>query len=120
MKSPILLACLFVSSSAVAADGEPELLVQLSQDRIYEGESVLYRVTLVNVENPSPPKLNGLDDFEVQSRGAQSLDSQQIKIDETGRMTRVVQYRRAYDFLLTPKPVFHYEVTGENGVSRLI
>ncbi|MBC8872341.1 MAG: BatD family protein [Planctomycetes bacterium] len=103
MKSLILFGCLLVSSSAVAADGEPELLVQLSQDRIYEGESVLYRVTLVNVENPSPPKLKGFDDFEVQSRGAQSLDSQEIRVDENGGMTRIVQYRRAYDFLLTPK-----------------
>jgi len=94
---------LFVASSAVAADAEPEVIVQLSQDRIYEGESVLYRVTVKNLRNPPQPKLDGLDDFQVQSRGAQSLDSQQITMDENGSMIRVVQYGRAYDYLLTPK-----------------
>lgn len=98
-----LLGCLFVASSAVAADAEPEVRVQLSQDRIYEGESVLYRVTVKNLRNPPQPKLDGFDDFRVQSRGAQSLDSEQITMDGRGNMTRVVQYGRAYDYLLTPK-----------------
>ena len=98
-----LLMCSVVSSSAVAADNDPQLLVQLARDRIYEGESVLYRIILRNVEDPPQPQLLGLDDFDVQSRGAQSLNRQHITMDENGNMTRVVQYGRAYDYLLTPK-----------------
>jgi hypothetical protein len=92
---------LLLLAAAAAAD-EPEVLVELERDRIYEGESVLYRVTLNHVENPSPPKLEGFEAFAIQSRGEQSLNSEQVTIIN-GRVTRVVRYGRAYDYLLTPK-----------------
>jgi hypothetical protein len=80
------------------------MIVELGRDKIYEGESVLYRVTLNHVENPSPPILEGFDEFVVQSRGEQSLDSRQVTIIN-GRRSEVVRWGRAYDFLLTPRRV---------------
>ena len=61
--------------SASAADA-PELIVELERPTIYEGESVMYRVTLNNVENPREPDLKALAaDFQVVPAGQQSLDS---------------------------------------------
>jgi hypothetical protein len=97
----ITILALALARSLCAAD-EPEVIVQLAHDRIYEGESVLYRVTLNHVEDPSPPKLEGFDDFEIQSRGEQSLDSHHVTIIN-GRRTEVTRRGRAYDFLLTPR-----------------
>ena len=44
----------------------------MDRNRIYEGESVLYRITLNNVENPRQPDLSGFDDFLVAPLGEQS------------------------------------------------
>ena len=91
-----------LTGSLWAAD-EAELVVELGREAIYEGESVRYRVTLNHVENPSPPQLEGLDtDFEVESKGEQSLNSHRITIIN-GRRSEVRRFGRAYDYLLTPR-----------------
>lgn len=92
---------LALAAPAPAAD-EPEVLVELARPRIYEGETVQYRVTLNHVQNPQAPKLEGFADFEVKSLGEQSLNSRQI-ININGRVTQIVRYGRAYDYELTPK-----------------
>jgi len=86
----------------LAAQDEPELLVELSRQRIYEGESVEYQVILNHVPSPQPPRLDGFDDFQVQALGENSLDSRQISIIN-GRMTEVVRQGRAYRYAMTPK-----------------
>ena len=58
--------CIFAFSSWCAAAEDPEVLVELARDSIYEGESVRYTVILTHVENPSAPRLEGLHDFDVQ------------------------------------------------------
>ncbi len=93
---------LTLASAARAAEREPELLVELGRERIYEGESVQYEVVLNHVENPQPPKLEGFDDFRVEFLGERSLDSQQITVIN-GRMTKIVRYGRAYRYALTPQ-----------------
>ena len=81
--------------------------VELDRQQIYEGESVLYQVTLNHVENPSRPELKGFDDFDVQSAGEQSISSISIF---NGRRTelRGVVYR----FFLTPKRAGRLEIPG--------
>ena len=109
--------CLFPSCLALAAaivagrkkmqdcpDLPPEIIVELERSRICEGESVLYRVTLNHVENPSTPILEGFDDFDVQPRGDQSLNSRKVMIIN-GRRSETIRYGRAYNFVLTPKRV---------------
>ena len=65
MISLILLSALLLAGAAPAAGAEPEVLAELARNRIYEGESVQYTVTLNRVRNPSPPDLSGLKDFKV-------------------------------------------------------
>ena len=84
-----------------AAAQEPELIVEIEKREIYEGESVLYRVTLNHVENPTAPVLDGFDDFQVTPLGEQSLDSRQITIIN-GRRTETVRRGRQYNYRLTP------------------
>ncbi len=93
---------LFGWAHPLAAQEGPEILVELSDHRVYEGKSVLYQVTLNHVENPSPPELSGLEDFRVESLGEQSLDSTRVTIIN-GQMTKVVRRGRAYRYRLTPR-----------------
>ena len=84
-----------------ASAQEPEILVEVSSEKVYEGQSVTYRVTLNHVENPSPPELTGFDDFDVTSLGQRSLDSRQVTIIN-GRVSEVVRRGRQYNYRLTP------------------
>ena len=102
MKLLISLVWLFVSSLAVAADYEPELLVQLAKDRIYEGESVSYAVIPNHVENPSTPKLDGFDDFVVEFQGQRRIDLQQTQ-NINGERRAFVLRGHVFSYLLTPK-----------------
>ncbi len=97
----LLLAWLFPCAASALAR-EPQVIVEMDRNKIYEGESVLYRVTLNHVDNPSPPELAGFDDFSVTSLGEQSLDSRQITIIN-GRRTEKIRRGRAYNYRLTPR-----------------
>jgi len=98
---------LLLAAQLPAAAQEPEILVDVTfrgrpVEQVYEGQSVVYAVTLNHVENPSPPELEGFDDFDVESLGEQSLDSTQVTIIN-GRMTQIVRRGREYRFRLTPR-----------------
>jgi len=81
---------------------DPELLVEIEKQEIYEGESVIYQVTLNHVEKPTAPTLAGFDAFEVESLGEQSLDSRQVTIIN-GRRSEVIRRGRQYRYRLTPR-----------------
>lgn len=85
-----------------AAGEKPEIIVEMDRQRIYEGESVLYRVTLNNIDNPRPPDLSGFDDYLVTPLGEQSLNSHQIIIIN-GRRSETIRRGRQYNYRLTPK-----------------
>lgn len=76
--------------------------MEVSQNQIYEGQSVLYRITVNHVNNPPRPELGSMVDFDVAPRGEQSLDSTQVFIIN-GRRTEIVRRGRQYDYLLTPR-----------------
>jgi len=98
----VLSTCLCLAGVAAhAAAQDPELIVEIEKQQLYEGESVLYRVTLNHTENPTAPELKGLDNFRVTPLGEQSLDSRQITIIN-GRQTETVRRGRQYDYRLTP------------------
>jgi hypothetical protein len=78
------------------------MTVELGQNEIYEGQSVVYRVTVENVENPKTPELGDMADFDVAFLGKRSLDSQQITIIN-GVMRQVVHRGREFHWRLTPK-----------------
>ncbi len=97
------LAILLWTGSLVAEPNEPNVEVELSQDQVYEGQSVLYRITVNNVEKPSPPELKGFDDFEVAPRGEVSLNSTQISLNFNGRRMEIQRSGRQYNYQLTPR-----------------
>ena len=81
---------------------EPQLIVEIEKHEIYEGESVLYRVTLNHVKVPTAPTIAGLEEFHVTNLGEQSLNSQQVTIIN-GRRTEIVRRGMQYNYRLTPK-----------------
>ena len=87
------------------------MTVEIERDRIYEGESVLYRVTVENIENPPEPSLEGFDDFEIATLGRQSLDRQSIVI-MGGRRTESIRRGRQFDYRLTPKRAGEFKLPG--------
>ena len=97
----IFLTVIPLPWTSVVVAQEPELIVEIEKQEIYEGESVLYRITLNHVENPSPPSLDGFDDFQVTSMGEQSMDSRQITIFN-GRRNEIIRRGRQYNYRLTP------------------
>jgi BatD DUF11 like domain len=100
-----LLSSVAVASTlliSVAAAQSPELIVEIERREIYEGESVIYRITLNHIQNPTPPILDGFDDFDVVPMGEQSLNSQQVTIIN-GRRSEVVRRGRQYNYRLTPR-----------------
>ena len=90
---------LLVSSSVWAQ--EPQVIVQVDRTEVYEGESILYRVTLNHFDMPKAPELMGFDDFQVESLGDQSLNSTSITIIN-GRRTEVVRRGQQYNYRLRP------------------
>ena len=103
----VLLQTAAVSSPCAAQD--PEIVVEVDRQLLYEGESITYRITLNHVENPSPPKLSGFDRFRVESLGEQSLNSQQITIIN-GRRSEVIRRGQQYNYRLTPKEAGQFNI----------
>lgn len=101
-RAAFFLTILLWTGSLAAAE-EPSVEVEISHEQVYEGQSVLYRVTVNNVEKPSPPELKGLDDFEVLSRGEVSLNSSQISLSFNGRRVEIKRSGRQYNYQLTPR-----------------
>jgi tetratricopeptide (TPR) repeat protein len=80
---------------------EPEIIAEIESSQVYEGESLIYRVTLNHVDNPAAPDLSGFQDFTVQSAGEVDLNSQQITIIN-GVRKEIVRRGRQFQFRLTP------------------
>jgi len=81
---------------------EPEITAKVDRTWIFEGEAVLYEVTLSHMENPPEPNLSAFIDFDVQFRGAQSIDSVSFYI-VNGRRTEIRRLGKVFRYLLTPK-----------------
>ncbi|MBN1852678.1 MAG: BatD family protein [Pirellulales bacterium] len=108
-----VVSCLLspLAGSLAAQKEAPEVLVKTSHQRVYEGQSILYSVTLNHVENPSAPEMSGLEDFDVQFLGEQSLDSTSITIIN-GRMTQNIRRGREYRYRLTPRKTGRLTIPG--------
>ncbi|MEQ9409759.1 MAG: BatD family protein [Fuerstiella sp.] len=98
-RAKLLLILLMLSARAVAQ--EPELIVEVDRQEIYQGESLIYDLTLNHVSDPQPPSLEALTDFQVESLGQQSQNSRQITIIN-GRQSEVIRSGMLYRFRLTP------------------
>lgn len=97
-----LLFCAFALVTACFAVQEPEILVQVDRNSVYEGEPISYSVTLNHVDQPAPPDLSGFDDFDVQPAGETNLNSQQISI-VNGVRTEIIRRGKMFSYRLTPR-----------------
>ncbi|MBI3271506.1 MAG: BatD family protein [Planctomycetes bacterium] len=95
------LFVLLAAPAGFAQDG-PQVVAQLERAQIYEGESVVYRVSIENTENPSAPDLSAFSDFVVEPAGDKSLNSRSVTI-VNGRVAESVRFGREFYFRLTPK-----------------
>lgn len=102
-RAALLLTILLWTGSLAAEPNEPSVEVKVSPEQIYEGQSVLYQVTVHNVEKPAPPELKGFDDFQIEPRGEMSLSSSQISFSLNGRPVEIKQSGRQYNYQLTPR-----------------
>ncbi|MEX0818168.1 MAG: BatD family protein [Pirellulaceae bacterium] len=91
----------FLTASFLSAQ-EPEVIVELDREQIYEGESARYRVFLNHIDRPVEPKLAGFDEFVVQRVGTQQVNSSSLRIIN-GRRQEVVRRGIIYEYVLTPK-----------------
>lgn len=92
----------FASAILLAQDPEPRIEVRLERNEIYEGEAVLYEVSVLNVRQSPAPQLSAFTDFEVRPAGEQSLNSSSVQIIN-GQVFREETFGRAYRYLLTPR-----------------
>jgi len=88
--------------AALPPAGKPELLVELGRKKIYEGESVVYQVTVNNAENPPAPDLDAFTDFAVKFLGSQDINSASYSFIN-GRRSEFRRYGRVFRYRLTPK-----------------
>ncbi len=96
----ILLTYCAVSVAAAAA--QPQVTVELGSREVYEGQSVLYRISVQYSDSAAEPTVTGNEDFEIVSLGSQSLSSQRIEINN-GRRSAVSDLRQVHNYRLTPK-----------------
>ena len=101
--SRMIIGCLLGLCAAPLMADEPEVICELGRSRIYLGESVMYKVTLNHVENPTPPELKGFDDFEVISAGIPKSINFQKLIFRNGQQTQIIRRGWVYDYQLTPR-----------------
>jgi hypothetical protein len=81
----------------------PRIEVKLSRTEVYEGEYVVLAVQILNVEDPPPPRLEGIEEnFSVESAGQQSLNSSQTFIIN-GRRTHIRKFGKEYRYKLIPR-----------------
>jgi len=102
MKSLVMAIGVMLLAVPLSAAEEPEVIVEIDRSQIYEGESILYRITVNHVDSPSPPELRGLDEFTVTKLGEQPLNSRSITIIN-GVRSDTVRLGRQYNYRLTPK-----------------
>lgn len=96
------LGALAVPGYALAAE-TVRIQSRIGSREVYEGDSVRYVVTVENVSDPPTPDVSALEvDFGVRFRGSHDQNSSQVTIIN-GRMTRVENLARTFEYLLTPR-----------------
>ncbi len=84
-----------------AQDDPPRVITQVTPNRVYEGQPVVYRVILRNIEQEEP-QLEGFDDFEVQFVTENS--SQNTIISNVNGVRTVIERRdREFVYRLVPR-----------------
>ncbi|MDR2754906.1 MAG: BatD family protein [Planctomycetaceae bacterium] len=83
----------------------PQMLVGVDRATIYEGESILYWITLLDtqpIDDSITPDISALTDFNVQALPKQPLNQHSIQIIN-GSRTENMTSRIRFAYILTPK-----------------
>ncbi len=103
---PLALLFAFVAfspSTAVRAEEEPEVSVNVSSQELYFGESLTLQVTEQDVKTPVRPDLTVLEaDFTMQAAGDQTMNQSSVMIINGQRIDRSF-YGHVFRYRLTPK-----------------
>ncbi len=101
-KAVVSLLFMTAAGRCVCAQDEPSrVITQVSPNRIYEGQSVDYRVILRNME-PRKPELEGFDDFDVQFV-TENTSERTIIRNENGLRTVIRRVDHEYVYQLVPR-----------------
>lgn len=89
----------------VAWAQEPEFIVEIDRNTVFEGDTLVYQVKIFNMDNIQAPDLSYLNkDFEVASKGQQVHSTVNESRDvATGKMRRIVRKGVVFGYELTPK-----------------
>lgn len=98
----LLLLGLVTVPAVQAAEPTPSITVELGQAQVYEGQPVLYRVTLNDCDEAAEPELSGFDDFDITPLGTQTFQSQEMRI-VNGQREEVVTRGKHCSFRLVPR-----------------
>ncbi len=80
----------------------PKIITELARTQIYEGESVLYQVTMNNMEDPPDPDMSAFVDFRVEQVSTAPINSYS-SFTINGRTTEVRRFGEAIRYRLWPK-----------------
>lgn len=96
------ISTLFVGDSFAREEKPPEVVVEVDRTRIDEGDSIQYRVTVNNVDQPTKPELGSMEGVQVEYLGETQNSFTSIVIIN-GRRIDNSQNGRRYTFRLTPQ-----------------
>lgn len=112
--------------ASLEAEENPEILVEVERNQVYEGESFLYQITVKNVKDPPEPILGELKECLVEYLGESSQNQRSVSI-VNGRVTQNEIYGMAFRYRLTPLkkgfltvPAPKVEVDGEELTGRSV
>lgn len=74
----------------------------ISSQEVFRGESLVMQIQINGSDSPTEPDLSGLTDFQVESQGGQTQNSESISIIN-GKMSRVVNRGYIFSYRLTPR-----------------
>jgi hypothetical protein len=100
----LLAAILLVATALLrtsCAQEAPALSATVDRKQVYEGESIIYQLSALNVADPTVPDLSEFTDFQVKKIDEQSRNQQIVQIFN-GRRTEIRRLRHIYVYELTP------------------
>lgn len=103
------IAALVAIFPARAADA-PGVVAELERAEVFEGDSVRYRVTVVNVSGDVQPVLPSVPGVKVEFLGSQDQSSIRLEVIN-GRRRDSSRFLRIHDYQLTPERAGEYSIS---------
>ncbi len=99
----VLIGMVLLAAFCASAQEEPEIVVETDRSRIYEGERLLYRITLNRIKGPVQPDFSAFEDFELEQLGEPETFNYSMHSNFNGRIREIVRFGITLNYALTPK-----------------